>query len=73
MTLAPREEQVLRLVAEGWSASEIAAQLGVSPKTVETQRKRGYEKLGLSRRTLTRYALRAGWLAAHPPVLGETP
>src|SRR2546425_12949406 len=63
VTLAQREEQVLRLVAEGWSNSEIATQLGISSHTVDTFRARGYEKLGLNRRTLVRYAVKAGWLA----------
>src|SRR5256885_15985307 len=64
MTLAPREEQVLRLVAEGWSSKEIGAELGISPKTVDTLKSRGLERLGLNRRTLVRHALQEGWFKA---------
>jgi DNA-binding CsgD family transcriptional regulator len=49
---------VLLLVARGYTAAEIANQLSLSPKTVETYRTRGMEKLGLrSRAALVQYAL----------------
>ncbi|MFZ5447336.1 MAG: response regulator [Thermodesulfobacteriota bacterium] len=45
--LAPREREVLQLVAEGKSTSQIAQILPLSPKTVETYRSRLMKKLGL--------------------------
>ena len=58
-----RETQVLTLAAQGYSNKEIAAQLGISVKTVETYKARLMEKLGLHRRAvIARYALRRGWL-----------
>lgn len=61
--LSPREESVLRLIAWGHSNAEIAVQLGISVKTVEYQRARGMEKLGLrSRVEIVQHALREGWL-----------
>lgn len=63
-TLSEREEEVLRLIARGYSNKEIAGQLDVSVKTVETYKARSFEKLGLKGRVeLIRYALRCGWLA----------
>jgi DNA-binding NarL/FixJ family response regulator len=49
--LTEREQQVLRLVAGGFSAPEIGARLFISPKTVDSYRKRINEKLGLSTRS----------------------
>lgn len=61
--LSPREEQVLRLIALGHSNAEIAAHLGISVKTVEYQRARGMDKLGIrSRVQIVQHALREGWL-----------
>jgi DNA-binding NarL/FixJ family response regulator len=61
--LSPREEQVLRLIALGHSNQEIAAQLGVSVKTVEYQRAKGMEKLGFkSRVQIVQHAIHEGWL-----------
>jgi two-component system, NarL family, invasion response regulator UvrY len=60
-SLSPREMQVLRLVARGCSAKEIAAELHVSERTVATYRARIAEKLGISTSVeLTRYALQNG-------------
>jgi two-component system, NarL family, response regulator NreC len=62
--LSERELQVLKLVAEGFSSREIAEQIFVSVKTVETYRGRFAEKLGLtSRADIVRYALETGLLA----------
>ncbi|HZT96773.1 MAG TPA: response regulator transcription factor [Chloroflexota bacterium] len=62
-TLSERERDVARLTAEGFSANEIARQLFLSPKTVETYRQRVMQKLGLQHRSeLVRYTLRAGLL-----------
>jgi DNA-binding NarL/FixJ family response regulator len=61
--LSERESSVVRLVAAGHSNKEIAGQLAVSVKTVETYKARSLEKLGLhSRADLVRYALQQGWL-----------
>lgn len=61
--LSEREDEVMRLLARGYASKEIAADLGLSSKTVDTYRARGMEKLGLtSRAALVRYALKQGWL-----------
>jgi DNA-binding NarL/FixJ family response regulator len=59
--LTERELEVLQRLAEGKSTKEIAFELGVSVKTVETHRARLSEKLGISSiAELTKYALREG-------------
>ncbi|HET6617263.1 MAG TPA: response regulator transcription factor [Gemmatimonadota bacterium] len=61
--LSTREQEVLALTAEGYSAKEIGEKLFISPKTVDTYRSRIMEKLGLNHRAeLVRFALRAGLL-----------
>jgi len=61
--LSDRELQVLRLVARGFSSKQIAGQIFVSAKTVETYRARLLEKLGLRTRSdLVRYAVHTGLL-----------
>lgn len=56
--LSDREVEVLKLVALGYTNQEIADELGVSAKTVDTYRKRVMAKLGLERRSeLVRFAL----------------
>lgn len=63
--LSPRETEVLRLVALGYSAQQIATELGISVSTVETHRTHVSEKLDLhGRAQLVRYALNAGLLGA---------
>lgn len=63
LDLTPRETEVLQLIARGFSNKEIAAQLGIAVKTVETHRARAMEKLGLqSRAGVVRLALERGWL-----------
>ncbi|MGN6372486.1 MAG: response regulator [Solirubrobacteraceae bacterium] len=57
--LTPREQEVLRLIALGHTSVEIASNLGLSPRTIETHRARIHRKLGLTTRAeLVRYALR---------------
>jgi len=62
--LTPSERDVLRLIAQGFSAPEIGTQLTISPKTVETYKQRIHEKLGLTHRSeYIQYALKLGLLA----------
>ena len=62
--LTPREEEVLRLLAQGYTNPEIAAALVISLKTVETHRAHVLSKLGLRKRAeLVRYARTHGLLA----------
>jgi DNA-binding NarL/FixJ family response regulator len=59
--LAPREREVLQLIAEGHSSREIARRLHISSHTVETHRRNIMQKLDLhSVADLTRYAIREG-------------
>ena len=59
--LTEREDEVLKLVAEGHSSREIADALTISVRTVERHRENILAKLGMRDRTqLTRYAIRAG-------------
>lgn len=61
--LSPREREVLRFTARGYSNLEIAERLFVSPKTVDTYRSRIMAKLDLHRRSeLVEYALGHGLL-----------
>lgn len=61
--LTERERDVLRLVALGYTNRQIADQLFLSVKTIETYRARVMEKLNLTgRAALVRYALRRGLL-----------
>ena len=62
--LTPREVEVLRLVAEGRTNQDIADQLMLSIKTVQTHRANVMEKLGLRDIThLVRFAIRHGLIA----------
>jgi DNA-binding NarL/FixJ family response regulator len=62
--LTERETEVLKLIALGFTNKEIARQLGLGVKSVETYKARGTEKLGLKTRAeLVRYAAGQGWLA----------
>jgi two-component system, NarL family, response regulator NreC len=65
--LSRREREVLRLLAQGYSNQQIATQIKVSVKTVETHRTRLSEKLGLKGRAeLYRFAVESGILASDP-------
>ncbi|HEY5912279.1 MAG TPA: response regulator transcription factor [Verrucomicrobiae bacterium] len=62
--LSDREKEVLRQIAWGFSNKEIAAQLNISVKTVETYKVRIGEKLNLhSRAEIVRFAAAQGWLS----------
>jgi DNA-binding NarL/FixJ family response regulator len=61
--LSDREREVIRLIAQGYSNKEIAAQLDLSVKTVETYKARSMDKLQLhGRAALVRFAMEQGWL-----------
>ena len=60
-TLTPREQQVMRLLAEGHSTKQIAEKLFISPKTVENHRSNIMSKLEVHTiMELVRYAARLG-------------
>lgn len=57
-TLRPREMEILRLIALGFTSREIATKLQLSRRTIETQRSRIHSKLGLATRAeLVRFAI----------------
>ncbi|MFD7162407.1 response regulator [Streptomyces violascens] len=59
--ITEREEEILKLVAEGYSSKDIGDLLVISSKTVERHRANLLQKLGLrDRLELTRYAIRTG-------------
>jgi DNA-binding NarL/FixJ family response regulator len=61
-TLTPREMEVLRCAATGMGNKQIAAELGLSARTVQTHLTRIFAKLGVTSRTeAVLYALRRGW------------
>jgi DNA-binding NarL/FixJ family response regulator len=63
--LTPRETEVVKLIAEGLSGREIAAELVISEKTVERHRANILGKLGMRDRVeLTKYAIRRGLVEA---------
>ena len=63
--LTPRETEVVKLIAEGQTNREIAAELVISEKTVERHRANILGKLGMRDRVeLTRYAIRRGLVEA---------
>ena len=63
--LTPRQSEILCLIAQGQSTKEIAFQLGLSNKTVETHRAQLMERLGIREVAgLVRYAIRVGLVDA---------
>jgi DNA-binding NarL/FixJ family response regulator len=61
--LTPRENEVLKYVAEGWTSKEIAARLQISPKTVEVFRQNLLRKGGAKNSVqLVLTARSRGWL-----------
>ena len=70
--LSDRELQVLRLVARGYTSTQIAQQIFVGVKTIETYRSRFAEKLGLRTRSdVIRFAVQMGLLT--PETLESEP
>jgi len=66
-TLSEREQDVFRLFAQGYTSAQIGERLNISPKTVDTYRRRVNEKSGLvDRADYVRVALELGLLAAPP-------
>lgn len=62
--LSPRERDVLRLLAHGYSLTEVGEALSLSVKTVDTYKVRLMEKLGATKKSeLVDYALKYGMLA----------
>jgi two-component system response regulator NreC len=61
--LSDREKEVLKLVALGYTSAEIAEQLALSSKTIDTYRSRGMDKLGFqTRAALVRFTIQKGLL-----------
>ena len=61
--LTSREREVLQLIAEGLSNKEIATELGVSTRTIDSHRSNLMEKLSIRRVSgLVRFAIREGLL-----------
>ena len=59
--LTKREKEVIKLIAEGMSTSEIATTLFLSSLTIETHRKNIFTKLGINKvASLVRYAIDEG-------------
>ena len=68
-SLSDREGQVLRLVAFGFTSKEIANQLAVTTKAVESQKARACAKLGItSRAQVVQFAILQGWLQGEIPI-----
>ena len=63
--LTPRQREILQLIAEGRSTKEIASDLNLSAKTVETHRAQLMERLDIyDVAELVRYAMRVGLIQA---------
>ena len=58
--LQPRERQLLRLVAEGYNASEIATKAGIRADTVRRYLSQAYQRFGVRDR-----AQAVGWCLSH--------
>jgi two-component system, NarL family, response regulator NreC len=70
--LSRREREVLEMIVRGLTHLEIAEQMLVSVKTVETYRARIREKTGLkSRAELTQFGINAGLIVTPPPIINE--
>lgn len=61
--LSTREDEVIQLIAQGFTIKEVAAKLGLSAKTIESYKVRSMEKLGVRGRVeLVQEAVARGWL-----------
>ena len=59
--LTPRQAEVLRLLARGWTDAQIAGELFLSRRTVHAHLREIFRKLGVSHRSAaTRYAIEHG-------------
>jgi two-component system response regulator NreC len=68
--LTPRELEVLRLIALGYTSVEVADKLDLSPRTIETHRARIHRKLKVSTRAeLVAYALEHGLVTNGAPAI----
>jgi two-component system, NarL family, response regulator LiaR len=68
--LTPRELDVLRAAARGLPSKQIAGELGMSERTVQTHLRRIFAKLGVGSRTeAVLYAIERGW--ARPGIRGD--
>lgn len=66
--LSPRQREVLRLTAEGYTGKEVAEQLDLSPRTIEKHRREIRKVLGLRNVVeMTRYAVHMGVYATPQP------
>jgi DNA-binding NarL/FixJ family response regulator len=64
LDLTPRQLEVLRMIAEGHSTKDIALNLNISAKTVETHRAQLMDRLGIHEVAgLVRYAIRTGLIS----------
>jgi two-component system, NarL family, nitrate/nitrite response regulator NarL len=64
LALAPREREALSLIAQGFTQSQAASRMGVSPATIDTYIKRIRRKLGPGNKAdLTRRAIELGQVA----------
>lgn len=71
--LSERELQVLQLGVEGLGNKQIAIQLSIGPRTVQTHWRNIFDKLGVCSRTeAIVYSLRKGWLTLEGEESGET-
>ena len=65
ISLTPREEEVVKLIAEAYTNAQIAEILHLAEKTVESHRANVLRKLGMRDRVeLVRYAIRRGLVEA---------
>jgi len=67
-SLTPRQREVLRLTADGYTGEEVGEELELSPRTVEKHRQKIREKLGLKNVVeMTRYAVHVGLYSTPGP------
>ena len=72
--LTPRQREVVALLAEGRTMKEVAAALGLSPRTVETHKYQVMQSLGLQTTAdLVRYAVEHGLTGTVPPASARPP